>query len=421
MSLQTSASEPIRPFTIAIGRHAVAVSLEARLVTAQPRLRHIVRFAGIPAAAQDDVVQETLLAAWRYHAQLKEPERFDAWLDAICRNQCRLFWRTNATRDDEQDRFLDGLALNQGAADDIVDLQSPDPLDDLDQRETIDLIARALAYLTPPARQLLTLRYLADLPEREVAEVLHISIPTLEARLHRARRQLRAIMEGPLRAEVAEAGLLPVTEDDAGWRPTPLWCNACGKQRLVGRFETHVHGGRELRLRCPVCSPRYDEDVYRTLDMPEMVGMTSMRAALNRSMRVLAQHTHTRIATGLARCGRCGTRVQTRIASARDIPISQTMPVHHYWSFAECFCPVCGYIESAGLGAWMLVEPVLWFQPAAHAFMRAHPRWISLPETIVEWQGRAAMRFLLADVAGPARFTAFVDATTLAILDTFTE
>lgn len=421
MSLLSAPAEHMSRFTMTIQTRAVAISLEARLAAAQPRLRRIVRLAGIPAAAQDDVVQETLLAAWRAHAQLKEPERFDAWLDAICRNQCRLFWRTNAARADEHERFLDGLALNQGVADEIIDPQASDPLDDLDQRETMDLIARALAYLTPPARQLLTLRYLAELPEREVADVLHISIPTLEARLHRARRQLRAIMEGPLRTEIAEAGLLPVAEDDAGWQPTALWCNVCGKRRLVGRFETHMHGGRELRLRCPTCSPSYDADIYRTLNMPEIAGMTSIRAALNRSMQVLARQTRSRIATGMAHCGYCGTQFPTRIASERDIPIGFSLPVHHLWSFAECACPVCAYDESAGLGAWTLVEPVLWFQPAAQAFMRAHPRWISLPETIMEWHGRAAMRFQLADAAGPARFTAFVDAATLEILDTFTE
>ena len=37
----------------------------------------------------EDVVQETLVEAWRHLETLREPARFHAWLDGICRNICR--------------------------------------------------------------------------------------------------------------------------------------------------------------------------------------------------------------------------------------------------------------------------------------------------------------------------------------------
>ena len=42
--------------------------------------------------AADDCVQETLIEAWRHLDQLRAPERFDAWLNGICRNIC-LRWQ----------------------------------------------------------------------------------------------------------------------------------------------------------------------------------------------------------------------------------------------------------------------------------------------------------------------------------------
>ncbi len=411
-------SEPghILTFTTALHLHDALPNLDNQFVAAHPRLRRIVCAAGIPPAHQEDVVQETLLAGWRNRKQLREPERFDAWLDAICRNQCRLFWRANAARSSEQIIFLDGLPLNQGEADEIADPQTPDPLEDLDQQETIDLMVRALTHLTPAARQLLSLRYLADLPEREVAGILKVSVPALEARLHRARRQLRAVMEGPLRDDLLAAGLLPVAEDEMGWQTTSMWCYVCGKRRLSGRFETYLNGLPELRLRCPSCSPDANMDIYRTKGMSELIGVKAFRPAFNRSMCVLVEQTQQRIQTGVTQCISCGATVRTCIASPEVMPLDFPH-LQHFWSIAPCTCPGCW-----GLGmSWTVMEAILWANPAAKRFMRAHPRWIGLPDLATEWQGRAALRFQLADTVSDARFTAFADARTLEVLDTFEE
>src|SRR5262247_3424023 len=71
--------------------HAVlAQNLETLLAAARPRLLSLAYLQGVPSEAAEDVVQETLLTAWRQLDTLRAPERFDAWLDGICRHRCQM-------------------------------------------------------------------------------------------------------------------------------------------------------------------------------------------------------------------------------------------------------------------------------------------------------------------------------------------
>ena len=49
--------------------------------------------------------------------------------------------------------------------------------------------------------------YLTELPQREVALRLGVTINVLEARLHRARRQLRLVLSSDLRTDAQAFGL----------------------------------------------------------------------------------------------------------------------------------------------------------------------------------------------------------------------
>src|SRR5215475_7647848 len=80
---QTSCTDP------ASMPRRIAEDLERLLGEARPRLLRLAQLNGVPPFATDDVVQEVLLEAWRSLKNLREPSRFDAWLDGICRNVSR--------------------------------------------------------------------------------------------------------------------------------------------------------------------------------------------------------------------------------------------------------------------------------------------------------------------------------------------
>lgn len=63
--------------------------------------------------------------------------------------------------------------------------------------EPDDVLWRAVAALSPQMRAAVALRYVADLPEHEVARVMGIARGTVASTLHRARVQLAAALDTP--------------------------------------------------------------------------------------------------------------------------------------------------------------------------------------------------------------------------------
>ncbi len=60
--------------------------------------------------------------------------------------------------------------------------------------ENAEAVHRALAGLSPPHREVLTLFFLQDLTLEEIAAVLDVPVGTVKSRLHYARRAARAAM-----------------------------------------------------------------------------------------------------------------------------------------------------------------------------------------------------------------------------------
>jgi RNA polymerase sigma factor (sigma-70 family) len=68
-----------------------------------------------------------------------------------------------------------------------------------DQLADHEAIAAALAVLPQRQRTAVVLRYFADLPEREVAEILGVSVGTVKSSVSRGLDRMRGLLE----AEVA--------------------------------------------------------------------------------------------------------------------------------------------------------------------------------------------------------------------------
>lgn len=125
----------------------------------------------VPAGDVDDLLQETLLRAWKRHRTF-DPVRGTprSWLIAILFDRARRH-RTR-TRIDILEPELSTLPHEWSA--DLVDLD------------------RAIATLAERQRQVIVLHYLADLPVAEIAAVVGISSGTVKSNLHDARVRLRA-------------------------------------------------------------------------------------------------------------------------------------------------------------------------------------------------------------------------------------
>jgi RNA polymerase sigma-70 factor (ECF subfamily) len=125
----------------------------------------------------DDITSETFARALRYRDSF-DPAKGDAasWAIGIAR-------RCIASHFGER---VDVLAeVPEAAAPDDVATESAQRLD----------LARALATLNARDRELVALRYGADLTAKQIAELLELRVNTVEVTLHRVLRRLRDVLE----------------------------------------------------------------------------------------------------------------------------------------------------------------------------------------------------------------------------------
>jgi RNA polymerase sigma-70 factor (ECF subfamily) len=131
--------------------------------------------------AAGDAVQDGFVRAWRKLAELRQPERFGAWLCGIVRNVAR----------DEQRRCRRELRVREQAALLTVRVGDSDPVDECSRREYDERLASALAQLDELSRTAVTLRYYEGLSSKTIGELLDLTPAAVDMRLLRARQFLR--------------------------------------------------------------------------------------------------------------------------------------------------------------------------------------------------------------------------------------
>lgn len=155
-------------------RDAFALLVEERVDRAHRIASGII---GNPADARD-VVQDAFIAVWRMLPRLRDPSRFDAWLNQIVRNRCRdVLRRRRRSREAE-------LVNHQVAI--------ADPAGDLAERLVIDA---AFDRLRVDQRQILIMHHVEHLPIRDLAVLLGVPDGTAKWRLHAARQALQRALE----------------------------------------------------------------------------------------------------------------------------------------------------------------------------------------------------------------------------------
>jgi RNA polymerase sigma-70 factor (ECF subfamily) len=123
----------------------------------------------------EDVTQQTFLNAFRAFQRGERPSKAHNWLIKIAHNVCRMRWRQSSRRPQE-------VPLERAG--------EPAALDD--DRPSLDEVLSALAKLPFNQRSAIVMREVEDRSYAEIAEVLGVTVPAVEALLFRARGNLRA-------------------------------------------------------------------------------------------------------------------------------------------------------------------------------------------------------------------------------------
>jgi RNA polymerase sigma factor (sigma-70 family) len=385
------------------------MNLQELLQQARPRLMRIAQKQSLSPDDIEDIVQETMIEAWKHLSQLHKPESFDSWLNGICYNVC-LRWNRFYAIKQQRTKPLNTVSLFENDAEekvkDFPDPQLFDPMENLIQQDLATLLDQALAYLSPITREALELFYIDDLSQEEIAARSGITVGALKVRLHRARHQLWQIFHTEMRTQAQQFGLILDAEGNREWRKTSIWCFLCGRYRAEGRFETTPEGKSVFRLRCPVC----ETHGIRLVDSGGVIsleGLHSFRPLYKRMIQEIPAFFKLAIESGDRPCPACHGKaefrgIESRSSRSPDIPplLYVLLQCTHCTSFTPTTAVASLYMDH------LIVQH----------FFKEHPQAYIAQNHFTIYSGQQAISLAFADRLSSAEIILFVHPQTLKIV-----
>ncbi len=158
----------------------ISSQFREQIIAAIPGLRAFGLSLTSRSDRADDLVQETLMKAWKHHDSFEEGTNLKAWLYTILRNEFYTQLRKRKREVEDADGFYSSKVAVHAEQDGHLDMSDlKGALDKLpeDQREAIILVgASGFSY-------------------EEAAEICGVAVGTIKSRVNRARARLTVLLE----------------------------------------------------------------------------------------------------------------------------------------------------------------------------------------------------------------------------------
>jgi RNA polymerase sigma-70 factor, ECF subfamily len=155
----------------------------------------------------EDLSQEVFVQVFKAIDQFRGDSKLSTWIYRIavnlCKNKTKYLARRHAGSQDDVDAMAERAPLSAAKGVSVGEVNRPDELVEGMQMER--LVKRAIGELEPDFREVLILRDVEDLSYEEIAAVTGLPDGTVKSRIHRARAQLRAIVEKAIGERVRSA------------------------------------------------------------------------------------------------------------------------------------------------------------------------------------------------------------------------
>ena len=154
------------------------------------------------ANVADDIASDALVEIWRHWDRVETADNPLAYARGVLANLAR-----NWIRRQRRERLgMLGLRLSPAEQHQAADI--PAVMD----------VRAALRQLPLRRRECVVLRYAFDVPEREVAEILGISVGTVKSQASRGAAQLASFLKAQDLTDFRRADLVPAVHGDHAWR-----------------------------------------------------------------------------------------------------------------------------------------------------------------------------------------------------------
>lgn len=173
----------------------LAFEFEAAVLPLREELRKAALKLTHSLESAEDLVQETLVHAYRGFSQFKRGTNLKAWLMRIMLNLFISHYRhqQRTIQTISLEGLLEELELTEEGSNFLLD-ESVSPEEIVMSRVMDDEVAKALEKLPEPFREVVILCDIEGLSYAEAAETLGIPIGTVRSRLSRARETLRQLL-----------------------------------------------------------------------------------------------------------------------------------------------------------------------------------------------------------------------------------
>ena len=157
----------------------ISSQFREQIIAAIPGLRAFGLSLTARGDRADDLVQETLMKAWKHHDSFEEGSNMKAWLYTILRNE----FYTQLRKRKREVEDADGFYSNKVA----VHAEQDGHLDMADLRV-------ALAKLPEDQREAIILVGASGFSYEEAAEICSVAVGTIKSRVNRARARLAVLL-----------------------------------------------------------------------------------------------------------------------------------------------------------------------------------------------------------------------------------
>jgi len=143
---------------------------------------HARKFVDHPTA--EDVVHDVFLKIWNSGTVMVANESIGSYLFTAVRNACLDLLKHQSVCNDYQTKAIRDLQIEELSFNENV-------LNKLIDQERIDAVYRQIDQLPEKCREVFVLAYIEEKKNAEIAELLQISVRTVEAQIYKALKMLR--------------------------------------------------------------------------------------------------------------------------------------------------------------------------------------------------------------------------------------
>ena len=147
----------------------------------------------------NDSAQEVFIKVFRSLEKFRFESAFSTWLYRIAANTCKNRLKASEFRQKKKRvRFDNPGKIEDGHYTGEIQDKTSSPMIELEKKERMMLIQKAIASLPTDQRTVVVLRDIEGLSYEEIANITGINSGTVKSRLSRARQQLRKKLRGLL-------------------------------------------------------------------------------------------------------------------------------------------------------------------------------------------------------------------------------